>query len=129
MRFRALAPLMTVVALTGVLGTAPSASAGAAGSAEEFCGVKAHDKRLWCGNGADAPTRYAPYHESSFSGLLMTSYSWFDCFAFGGWHGGNNATWYHTTPDWGDPGYIPADWVNTPPSFDANPQAYGLRPC
>ncbi|MDH6502453.1 hypothetical protein [Streptomyces sp. SAI-149] len=122
---------MAALALTagGVI-AAPSASAAA--SAE--CGVRASDGRLWCGNGAPAILRSGAYHEANITGQLYSTFSWFDCWTYGGLHGGGNTTWYHTKGDWTAPGYdgwgyVPADWVNTPSSFDADPSARGLRHC
>ncbi|MCD7438354.1 hypothetical protein K4B79_08920 [Streptomyces lincolnensis] len=115
--------------LAGTL-AAPSAQAAPAGAAAE-CGVRT-DGRLWCGNRGDAPTRYVPWHESEFNGLLKTTFSYFTCWSTGGLHGGNNTTWYRTVPDWsvdGTEGYVPADWVFTHSSFDADPSKYGLRRC
>jgi len=118
------------VALTvgGVI-AAPTASAASAAE----CGVRA-DGRLWCGNGAPAITRQGAYHEAPITGQLQTNFSWFDCWTSGGLHGGGNTTWYHTAADWAHPdydgwGYVPADWVYTSSSFDANPSAHGLRHC
>ncbi|ANS70253.1 hypothetical protein SLINC_8029 [Streptomyces lincolnensis] len=116
--------------LAGTL-AAPSAQAAPSAAAAE-CGVRAHDGRLWCGNHADAPTRYRPVHESDVNGLLKSSFSYFTCWSPGGLHGGGNTTWYRTVPDWsvdGTEGYVPADWVFTPSWFDADPSKYGLRRC
>ncbi|OPC81351.1 hypothetical protein B4N89_10695 [Embleya scabrispora] len=126
-------------AIAVTLGTGPAGATGPravpagaeanSATALKECGVRAHDGRLWCGNRGEAPVRREPYHESDFIGELFTTFSWFDCWATGGLHGGGNTTWYHTTPDWGDPGYIPGDWVFTPSWFDADPSRYGLRHC
>ncbi|MEU9183117.1 hypothetical protein AB0D14_00825 [Streptomyces sp. NPDC048484] len=122
---------MAALALTvgGVI-SAPSASA----ASDDDCAVRASDGRLYCGNAAPAITRLGAYHEAPITGQLETNYSWFDCWTSGGLHGGGNTTWYHTAADWVAPGYdgwgyVPADWVNTPGSFDANPTARGLRHC
>lgn len=104
------------------------ATAPAAGAAPE-CGVRV-DKLLWCGNRAPIVTYYSSYEDPTMiSGQLLTSFSWFDCWVTGQEHAGGNATWYHTTPDWGTPGYVPAVNVFTPSWFDANPSAHGLRHC
>ncbi|WDN56652.1 hypothetical protein [Streptomyces clavuligerus] len=124
----ALATVLTGGLTAPVAQAAPSAGSQSAVPAAE-CGVRAQDRRLWCGNHADLPTRLRPYHESPIRGLLTSTFSWFDCWSYGGQHGGGNATWYHTTPDHGEPGWVPADWVFTHSSFDANPSAFGLRNC
>jgi hypothetical protein len=93
------------------------------------CSVHISDRRLWCTNDAPVVTRYDALNDAPVSGQLLTSYSWFDCWVTGQRHSGGNTTWYHTTPDWGDPGYVAAAYVHTPSSFDANPSAYGLRHC
>ncbi|MFC8201496.1 hypothetical protein ACFWBR_30075 [Streptomyces sp. NPDC060006] len=122
--------LVTVALATALGGTlaAPAAQAAPAAPAAE-CNVRPQDNRLWCGNQAPAPVRRLPYHDSPFIGQLQSTFSWFDCWRYGGQHGGGNATWYHTTPDWGENGWVPADWVFTPSWFDANPSAYGLPKC
>ncbi|WP_055525168.1 hypothetical protein [Streptomyces graminilatus] len=123
------ASVTVVAALAGIL-AAPSAQA--ATSAAPECGVRAQDGRLWCGNYGDAPTRERPFHESPFNGLLKSTFSYFTCWSEGGLHGGGNTTWYRTRPDWssdGQEGYVPADWVFTPSSFDADPTRYGLKHC
>ena len=125
--------LLSTALATVLAGTlaAPSAQAAPSGAAAE-CGVRAHDGRLWCGNGGDAPTRLQPFHESPFNGLLKSTFSYFTCWSPGGLHGGGNTTWYRTVPDWiseGREGYVPADWVWTPSWFDADPSKYGLRRC
>ncbi|CAM5282386.1 hypothetical protein GCM10010378_46170 [Streptomyces viridochromogenes] len=122
---------LAALALTvgGVI-AAPTASAASAAD----CAVRVSDSRLWCENGAPAILRQGAYHEAPITGQLLSTYSWFDCWTSGGLHGGNNTTWYHTFGDWIAPGYdgwgyVPADWVYTTGSFDANPSAHGLRHC
>ncbi|MEU1520359.1 hypothetical protein ABZ490_51115 [Streptomyces sp. NPDC005811] len=130
------ATLLSTALATVLAGTlaAPSAQAGPAApaAAAAECGVRPQDGRLWCGNHGDAPTRLEPFHESPFNGLLKSTFSYFTCWSTGGLHGGGNTTWYRTVPDWiseGREGYVPADWVFTPSSFDADPSRYGLRHC
>ncbi|MGX1268386.1 hypothetical protein [Streptomyces phaeoluteigriseus] len=133
----AAASVTLTAALAGVL-VAPSARAATSGQAATSvaaaaeCGVRAHDGRLWCGNRGSAPTRAEPFHESPITGLLQSTFSYFTCWSPGGLHGGGNTTWYRTVPDWssdGREGYVPADWVFTPSTFDADPSRYGLPRC
>lgn len=126
---RTAATLTAALALgTGGMLAAPAATAAPAAPAAE-CGVRPHDGRLWCGNGAPVILRYGTLLDSPVSGQLQTSSSYFLCWSTGQQHGGGNSTWYYTDADWGDPGYVPAQYVYTPSWFDANPSAYGLRHC
>jgi N-acetyl-anhydromuramyl-L-alanine amidase AmpD len=93
------------------------------------CGVQS-DGKLHCGNTAGATMYAAANPTSGIVNHLRTTYSWFDCFAFGAPHSGGNSTWYHTVGDdnsnWG---YVPAVNLQTSSGFDANPAAGGLRQC
>jgi len=89
------------------------------------------DGRLYCGNEYNAPL-YAerPFYSHGVYDHMFTTYSWFNCWAYGDLHPGGNYTWYHSTGDeYGRDGFMPANYVHTPSWFDANPKQFGLRNC
>jgi len=88
------------------------------------------DGRLYCGNVYDAPIYHGPNYAHGAIDFMRTTYSWFDCWAYGVEHEGRNFTWYHTVGDvYGHKGYMPAGFVFTSPKFDDHPDWYGLRHC
>jgi hypothetical protein len=93
------------------------------------CGVQG-DGRLHCTNTAGAAMYSASNPNSGIVNHLRSTYSWFDCFAFGAPHSGGNSTWYHTLgDDNGNWGFVPAVSLQTSSAFDGNPAAAGLKQC
>ncbi|MDQ1038401.1 hypothetical protein QFZ75_004817 [Streptomyces sp. V3I8] len=124
--------LWTAALALTVGGVIAAPAAGAA--SDDDCVVRVSDNRLWCGNNSPVITRKGACHEAPVTGQLLANYSWFDCWTSGELHGGGNTIWYHTAADWAHPnydewGYVPADWVGTTGSFEADPTAHGLRRC
>ncbi|MEU7857596.1 hypothetical protein [Nonomuraea sp. NPDC049141] len=117
--------------LTAVLfGTLPGAGAIAtpALAAAEECGVRS-DGRLYCGNTPNITLSYDASYQTAETGVLTSSFSWFQCWVEGAPHAGGNSIWYLAAGDkaiapyrgWG---FLPAVHVAT-----AHDPAPGLREC
>lgn len=117
----------------GVTAPAPPAASpagpGSAASVTGFCGVRDHDGKLYCATTPSAALYSRPSLSSPIANHLRTPRSWFTCWVTGDRHGGGTA-WYYTVGDdnstWG---WAPGTELRTPPGFDADPSAQGLRYC
>jgi hypothetical protein len=88
------------------------------------------DRRLHCGNSADAHLHAEAKSSSPVVDHLRTTESWFDCWKTGELHDGGNSIWYRTVGDDNDKqGWIPSAALNTPDSLDADPYGAGLQVC
>jgi hypothetical protein len=88
------------------------------------------DGKLHCVNSAHAAMYKSTNFSSGVVNHLETTNSWFKCWGTGALHAGGNHTWYYTLgDDNGNWGWVPAVDLDTPSSFDANPNVYGLPHC
>jgi hypothetical protein len=91
--------------------------------------VRDHDGKLYCATTPNAALYSRPSLSSPIANHLRTPRSWFTCWVAGGQHIAGTA-WYYTVGDdnssWG---WAPGTELRTPPGFDADPSAQGLRYC
>jgi hypothetical protein len=64
-----------------------------------------NDRKLHCGNVANANVYLLPTYQSPVSGIMLTTYSWFNCWQHGQVHRGDNDIWYWTQGDVGQHGH------------------------
>ena len=83
-----------------------------------MCGVRPSEKRLYCAHRAGTPVVLEPKLTSVEVDRLKKTFSWFDCWTSGDRTAKQNTIWYHTTGDAGRVGYVPANYLETEPSFD-----------
>src|SRR5262249_30797240 len=92
--------------------------------------VRDRDGKLYCTNMAPASLHSSPRFASAITNHLRTPLSWFTCWGTGDLHAGGTTTWYYTVGDENESwGWVPGADVRTPPGFDADPSAHGLRSC
>jgi hypothetical protein len=121
----AVAATATLITAIGLLG-APSAGVTTVRAAD--CSVHS-DKRLYCGNNANAKLYWNPTYGSTVSGVMRTTYSWFTCWQHGQVHPGHNDIWYWTKGDVPQNGYSGWGFM---PAFDVRTTvdpAPGLERC
>ncbi|MFG1956998.1 hypothetical protein [Nonomuraea sp. NPDC049028] len=121
------ASALLTAALFGALPGAAATPAPAAAAAAE-CGVRS-DGKLYCGNTPNVTLSYDASYQTAETGVLTSSFSWFQCWVEGGPHAGGNSIWYLAAGDKAVPpyrgwGFLPAVHVAT----DHDP-APGLREC
>jgi len=119
----ATAAAVSAVVTATLISSSGNASASTVKPSTSSCYVSGG--KLWCGNDYNAPLYSDAHYPDRGNGVrlinrLLTTFSWFKCYARGDYHGtgsARNNVWYFTEGDinnltrWG---YVPANYVYTP---------------